>query len=109
MPIYEYQCSKCGKIHEIWQKISEAPLAKCPDCKGKMERLISATAFALKGSGWYKTDYASPAGKSKEPGKGDKAEKSESGEKSDKPEKTEKAGASEKVEKKEKKGKKASD
>lgn len=73
MPIYEYQCSKCGKVHEIWQKISEDPLTKCPECKGKMERLISATAFALKGSGWYKTDYER---KGKKPA--DKKDKSES-------------------------------
>jgi len=76
MPIYEYQCSKCGKVHEIWQKISESPLTKCPDCKGKMERLISATAFALKGSGWYKTDYERKGKKSS-----DKKEKSDSSEK----------------------------
>src|SRR5690348_11259047 len=76
MPIYEYQCSKCGRVHEIWQKISEKPLTKCPDCKGKIERLISATAFALKGSGWYKTDYERK-GKKKDKEKSDKSDKSE--------------------------------
>ena len=57
MPIYEYQCAKCKKTHEIWQKMSDKPETKCPDCGGKIERLISASGFALKGSGWYKTDY----------------------------------------------------
>ncbi len=57
MPIYEYKCNKCG-VFEVMQKISEAPLKKCPTCKGKAERQISNTSFVLKGSGWYVTDYA---------------------------------------------------
>lgn len=57
MPIYEYQCAKCKKVHEIWQKITEPNATKCPECGGKIERLISASGFALKGTGWYKTDY----------------------------------------------------
>jgi len=57
MPIYEYQCSKCG-VFEVTQRITENPLKKCPTCKGKVERIISATSFVLKGSGWYATDYA---------------------------------------------------
>lgn len=57
MPIYEYQCAKCKKVHEIWQKITEPNATKCPSCGGKIERLISASGFALKGTGWYKTDY----------------------------------------------------
>jgi putative FmdB family regulatory protein len=57
MPIYEYQCAKCKKVHEIWQKITEPNATKCPTCGGKIERLISASGFALKGTGWYKTDY----------------------------------------------------
>lgn len=57
MPIYEYQCEKCG-VFEVTQRITENPLKKCPTCKGKVERIISATSFVLKGSGWYATDYA---------------------------------------------------
>jgi putative FmdB family regulatory protein len=57
MPIYEYKCNKCG-VFEVMQRITEAPLKKCPTCKGKAERLISSTSFVLKGSGWYATDYA---------------------------------------------------
>jgi putative FmdB family regulatory protein len=57
MPIYEYQCQKCGTF-EITQRITEKALAKCPTCKGKVKKLISNTSFQLKGTGWYVTDYA---------------------------------------------------
>jgi putative FmdB family regulatory protein len=59
MPIYEYECPKCG-VFEVTQKIKEGPLRRCPTCKAKVERIISATSFVLKGSGWYATDYAKP-------------------------------------------------
>ena len=58
MPIYEYECVKCGHVHEIMQKISDKPLSKCPQCSGKLQKLISQSSFHLKGSGWYVTDYA---------------------------------------------------
>lgn len=57
MPIYEYQCQKCGTF-ETTQKITDKPLAKCPTCRGKVRKLISNTSFQLKGTGWYITDYA---------------------------------------------------
>ncbi|PYV90999.1 MAG: FmdB family transcriptional regulator [Acidobacteria bacterium] len=58
MPIYEYRCEKCGNQFEVIQKISDSPLKTCPTCKGRLTKLISQTAFQLKGSGWYLTDYA---------------------------------------------------
>lgn len=58
MPIYEYECTNCGMVHEIIQKISDKPVIKCPKCAGKLQKLISQSAFHLKGSGWYATDYA---------------------------------------------------
>ncbi|MCP4744776.1 MAG: zinc ribbon domain-containing protein [Desulfobacteraceae bacterium] len=58
MPIYEYQCKSCGKIEEALQKFSEKPLSECKHCPGKLHKLISHSAFHLKGSGWYVTDYA---------------------------------------------------
>jgi putative FmdB family regulatory protein len=57
MPIYEYQCQKCGTF-EVTQRITEKPLGRCPTCKGKVKKLISNTSFQLKGTGWYVTDYA---------------------------------------------------
>ena len=62
MPIYEYECTKCGQIEEALQRFSDKPLSKCRQCSGKLSRLISQSSFHLKGSGWYVTDYA---GKSK--------------------------------------------
>ena len=59
MPIYEYECSNCGCIKEVWQHFSDKPLTKCELCEGKMKKLISQSTFHLKGSGWYVTDYAS--------------------------------------------------
>jgi putative FmdB family regulatory protein len=59
MPIYEYQCSKCGHQTEVWQKITDPPVTKCEMCNGRMRKLISQSTFHLKGTGWYVTDYAS--------------------------------------------------
>lgn len=58
MPIYEYECKKCNKIHEVIQKFSDDPLKNCPDCGGEVRKLISPSTFILKGTGWYVTDYA---------------------------------------------------
>lgn len=60
MPIYEYECKACGHRLEAMQKISEDPLVSCPECQqDQLSKLVSAAGFQLKGSGWYKTDYAS--------------------------------------------------
>jgi len=58
MPIYEYECSKCGRIGEVIQKFSDKPLKKCKHCSGKLHKLVSHSSFHLKGTGWYVTDYA---------------------------------------------------
>lgn len=63
MPIYEYQCDHCGKIEEIIQKFSDKPLTECRYCSGRLHKLISQSAFHLKGTGWYVTDYAGKAQK----------------------------------------------
>jgi putative FmdB family regulatory protein len=57
MPIYEYDCPRCGHF-ELMRKISDPELKRCPTCKGKIAKLISNSSFQLKGSGWYVTDYA---------------------------------------------------
>lgn len=60
MPIYEYQCEKCGHHLEALQKISDKPLRECPECgKRTLTRLVSAPLFRLAGSGWYETDFKS--------------------------------------------------
>jgi len=58
MPLYEYQCTKCGHRFEKIQKFSDKMIKKCPDCGGPVEQLLSAPAVQFKGSGWYVTDYA---------------------------------------------------
>src|SRR5256885_7284513 len=57
MPLYEYQCKKCGHRFEKIQKFSDKMVKKCPDCGGVVEQMISAPAVQFKGSGWYVTDY----------------------------------------------------
>ena len=57
MPLYEYKCSDCKKVHEVIQKFADAPLQDCPDCQGALTKLMSMSSFSLKGTGWYTTDY----------------------------------------------------
>jgi putative FmdB family regulatory protein len=66
VPLYEYECTKCGERVEILKKISDAPYSHCPKCCAEMRKLISSPAIQFKGSGFYKTDYASkPAAESR--------------------------------------------
>ena len=58
MPIYEYRCKKCNHQIELIQKFSDKPPTKCKKCGGRLEKMISQTAFQFKGEGWYVTDYA---------------------------------------------------
>jgi putative FmdB family regulatory protein len=79
MPIYEYQCTKCGHHLEALQKISDKPLRECPECgKHTLKRLMSAPLFRLAGSGWYETDFKSDK-ENKRNLVGDKAEPAASG------------------------------
>jgi len=57
MPIYEYRCLDCGHQFELMQKFSDPPAEICTSCSGTVQKLISRSAFHLKGSGWYVTDY----------------------------------------------------
>lgn len=64
MPIYEYECKVCGHMFDTIQSFSEEPLTNCPVCKEPaLKKLISASAFHLKGSGWYVTDFKNPPAK----------------------------------------------
>jgi putative FmdB family regulatory protein len=71
MPIYEYRCAKCGFQKEYLQRLSEAPLTKCPECgKKTFNKMVTAAGFQLKGTGWYATDFKNSGSKQKS---GDKA------------------------------------
>ena len=73
MPLYEYQCTKCGVRFEKIQKFSDPLVDTCPTCGGKVEKLLSAPAFTFKGSGFYITDYSRKG----ETAAGEKAERAE--------------------------------
>lgn len=65
MPTYEYECKACGHRFEVFQSMSEKPLRRCPECKGKVDRLIGAGAgIIFRGSGFHSTDYRSSSYKS---------------------------------------------
>ena len=58
MPLYDYECKKCETVHEVTQKMSEPVLTECPVCQSKdIKKLLSLGSFALKGTGFYTTDY----------------------------------------------------
>ena len=57
MPIYEYRCTSCGHTLEVIQKLNDKPLKKCTECSGVLEKLISRSAFQLRGGGWYNEGY----------------------------------------------------
>jgi putative FmdB family regulatory protein len=67
MPLYEYECRKCGATFEVIQKFSDEPLKKHPSCGGRVDRLRSAPGLQFKGSGWYITDYARAGGGKESP------------------------------------------
>ena len=91
MPIYEYECSKCGKIDEVLQKFSDKPLVRCKHCSGKLHKLVSHSSFHLKGTGWYITDYANKSQTTATPSNQGNQEKNQSSESpSKKPKKSKK-------------------
>jgi len=57
MPIYEYACRECGHEFEIIHKVGEGRKRKCPECGGRLEKLVSRTSFLLRGGGWYDQGY----------------------------------------------------
>jgi putative FmdB family regulatory protein len=84
VPIYEYVCATCGEF-EVTQRITDAPLKRCPTCRGKVRKLISASSFQLKGTGWYLTDYARSGNHKSEKKSGGDSAASESKGQSDAP------------------------
>jgi putative FmdB family regulatory protein len=87
MPIYEYSCNKCGEVIERIQKFSDPPLKKHSGCGGTLTKLISQSAFQLKGTGWYVTDYANKGTDKKKAGEGESAGSDQGDKKADKAEK----------------------
>ena len=59
MPIYEYECTSCCNVLEVFQRMTEDPLSICPDCSGPVKKLVSVSSFQLKGGGWYSDGYCS--------------------------------------------------
>jgi len=92
MPIYEYECTQCGKIDEVIQKFSDKPLTKCKHCSAKLHKLISHSSFHLKGTGWYVTDYAGKSRNTSPPPKKEaKASSAATGQKQDNKKKNKRA------------------
>lgn len=86
MPTYEYGCTECGHRFEVFQKITDRPKRKCPECGGRAERLISGGAgLVFKGSGFYATDYKKAEAGKKDRDGADGATEGKSGSKKDEP------------------------
>lgn len=89
MPLYEYECTKCGHRFEKIESVGASETKKCPKCGAKAVRLLAAPAIQFKGSGWYVTDYAAKNSgvtpKESADGDGTKSEKTEKADKSEKP------------------------
>ena len=99
MPVYEYYCEKCDKIYEYFQRITEDPKDVCEVCGGPLKKQISLSAFHLKGSGWYVTDYKGKNGSVAAPASGENGTAPKADEKpaeNKKPEKAESKDASSK-------------
>ncbi len=78
MPIYIYRCESCGVTFDRFQKFSDKPLTRCPECsKGKVKRILQPPAIVFKGSGWYATDHRSPSGQTSKKSESDASEKTE--------------------------------
>jgi putative FmdB family regulatory protein len=76
MPTYTYRCQKCGEEFERFQSMSDEPVKRCPTCKGKVQRTFHPVGIVLKGSGFHRNDYRTPAKAGSNESK-DKGEKSD--------------------------------
>ena len=62
MPVYEYECQKCGNSFEVFQGINEEPRKRCPKCRGALRKVFTPVGIVFKGSGFYCTDNRSAGG-----------------------------------------------
>jgi putative FmdB family regulatory protein len=99
MPLYEYQCKKCGHRFEKIQKFSDKPIKKCPECGGPVEQLLSPPAVQFKGSGWYVTDYARKSQATSDSGSKDSRDSKDAKKEEKKTESTSKETTSKKADK----------
>ena len=100
MPLYEYQCKKCGHRFEKIQKFSDKMVKTCPECGGPVEQMISAPAVQFKGSGWYVTDYAKKShAPSSDSGNKDSKDSKETKKEDKKPESSSKESSTKKADK----------
>ncbi len=95
MPLYEYECKKCGRRMEKIRKFSDPPLTKCESCGGKLEQLLSSPAIRFKGSGWYINDYAKKSPAPTSDSSGDSSSSSDKKEKAEAKAETKSEGKSE--------------
>ncbi len=84
MPIYEYECTHCGKVIEVIQRLNARPPGRCETCSGKLKKKISRVSFQLKGGGWYSDGYSNDSGDSSESESSSKTEKKKKDDKSSK-------------------------
>jgi len=105
MPTYTYRCQKCGEEFERFQSMSDEPVKRCPECKGKVQRVFHPVGIVLKGSGFHRNDYRTPSKKSSSGG-GDQSSGGESG--GEKSSSSSGAGSSEKSSEKKSESKKSS-
>ena len=96
VPLYEYECKKCGHRFEKIQKFSDDPEKVCPKCGGEVEKLLSSPAVQFKGAGWYVTDYAKKGGSSSKSSSGESASPSSETKSDSKPADTPKPSSSDK-------------
>jgi putative FmdB family regulatory protein len=84
MPIYEYECTQCGKVIEVIQRLNARAPGRCEKCSGKLKKKISRASFQLKGGGWYSDGYSTDSGDSPESKSSSKPEKKKKDDKSSK-------------------------
>ena len=92
MPLYEYRCRACGHQMEVLQKVSDPPKRRCEKCSGRVDKLVSRTAFLLKGGGWYAEGYGKSSAGAKGEGS-DKGAGESAGEKASPDKKTKEGGS----------------